>query len=105
MSLAGYTRGIERYHREDLMRASRRQFLAAAAALPAAAQTSASPGPAFRRHDVPAVVQPFAMTDVRVTGGPFREAQEANRRVLHKLPVDRLVHNFRVNAGLPSNAQ
>ena len=87
------------------MQASRRQFLAAAAALPAAAQTSPSPAPAFRRHDVRAAVQPFAMTEVRVTGGPFREAQEANRRVLHKLPVDRLVHNFRVNAGLPSNAQ
>jgi DUF1680 family protein len=37
--------------------------------------------------------------------GPFRDAQEANRRVLHRLPADRLVHNFRINAGLTSSAQ
>jgi DUF1680 family protein len=41
----------------------------------------------------------------RLTAGPFWDAQEANRRVLHRLPVDRLVYNFRINAGLASSAQ
>jgi uncharacterized protein len=44
-------------------------------------------------------------TAARLSEGPFLAAQEANRRVLHRLPVDRLVHNFRINAGLPSSAQ
>jgi DUF1680 family protein len=40
-----------------------------------------------------------------LTSGPFWDAQEANRRVLHRLPADRLVYNFRINAGLASSAQ
>jgi DUF1680 family protein len=44
-------------------------------------------------------------TVARLTEGPFLSAQEANRRVLHVLPVDRLVYNFRINAGLASSAQ
>jgi DUF1680 family protein len=58
----------------------------------------------FARKEVAAKVQPFAMTDVRLTAGACQDAQEANRSVLDRLPADRLVHNFRVNAGLPSSA-
>ena len=58
----------------------------------------------FQRADVPARVRPFAMTDVRVLSGPALQAQEANLGYLHRLPVDRLVHNFRVNAGFSSPA-
>jgi hypothetical protein len=58
----------------------------------------------FARKEVAAKVQPFAMTDVRVTSGACKDAQDANLGVLHRLPTDRLVRNFLVNAGLPSSA-
>jgi len=52
-----------------------------------------------------AVVEPFPLADVRLTEGIFKDAQEANRRYLHDLEADRLLHAFRVNAGLPSEAE
>lgn len=59
----------------------------------------------FTRKLVPAKVQPFPMTQVRVTGGAYKEAEEWNRGYMQRLASDRLVHNFRLNAGLPSSAQ
>jgi len=59
----------------------------------------------FERQDVPAKVKPFALGQVRLTAGPLRDAQEWNRDYLHRLSADRLLHNFRVTAGLPSTAQ
>ena len=51
-------------------------------------------------------VLPFPMKQVRLLNtGPFFEAQEANRRYLHSLPADRLLHTFRLTAGLPSTAE
>ena len=58
----------------------------------------------FTHQPVPAAVEPFPMTQVRVLGGDYKEAQEWNRGYMNRLPADRLVHNFRVNAGLPSSA-
>ncbi len=48
---------------------------------------------------------PFPLTQVRLLDGPFREAMERDRLYLYALNSDRLLHNFRVNAGLPSSAQ
>ena len=59
----------------------------------------------FERRDVPAKVKPFALSEVRLTAGPMHDAQEWNRDYLHRLSADRLLHNFRVTAGFPSNAQ
>jgi uncharacterized protein len=59
----------------------------------------------FTRRDVPPKVQAFSMTQVRLNDGPYKAAQETNRRLLLRSPADRLLHNFRVNAGLPSTAQ
>lgn len=59
----------------------------------------------FTRYDVQPKVRPFPMTQVRLLPSPFRDAQEANRALINKLPTDRLVHTFRLNAGLPSAAQ
>ena len=83
------------------MDVSRRHFLASGAALAAAGRSSraATPG------QIQFAAQPFPMTQVRLGDGPFRQAQEANHRVLNRIPVDRLVHNFRLNAGLPSKAE
>jgi DUF1680 family protein len=48
---------------------------------------------------------PFPMKDVRLGPGAFRDAADANRRYLKSLPPDRLLHTFRLTAGLPSTAE
>ncbi len=53
---------------------------------------------------VPWQVQAFPMGDVRLSPGPFMEAMEINRAFLYSLPNDRLAYNFRVTAGIPTNA-
>ena len=45
-------------------------------------------------------VHTFDLEDVRLLDGPFRAAQEANCRYLLALDSDRLLYNFRANAGL-----
>jgi hypothetical protein len=47
----------------------------------------------------------FRLEDVRLLDGLFKHAMELDRRYLLSLDVDRLLHNFRVNAGLPSSAK
>ena len=59
----------------------------------------------FRRQEVAPKVKAFEMTDVRLLPGVFKDAQEANRAYLHRIDADRLLHNFRINAGLASSAQ
>ncbi len=59
----------------------------------------------FTRSDVAPKVQPFPMTQVRVTGGPYKQAQDWNRGYMQRLAGDRLTRNFLLNAGLPSSAK
>lgn len=47
----------------------------------------------------------FPMTQVRMRDGLLKNALEINRQYLHLVPNDRLLHNFRVTAGLPSTAE
>jgi DUF1680 family protein len=49
-------------------------------------------------------IEPFSPGEVTLGPGPFRDALERNRRYLVSLPVDRLLHMFRVSSGLPSSA-
>ena len=42
---------------------------------------------------------------MRLLEGPFKRAQELDRQYLLRLEVDRLLHTFRLNAGLPSSAR
>jgi DUF1680 family protein len=83
---------------------SRRSFVAASAALPllprlnfARLLDDAEPG-RIRAY-------PFDLRQVKLGAGPFRDAMEVNRRFLLSLDLDRLLHNFRITAGLPSNAE
>ena len=46
----------------------------------------------------------FDHTDVRLTDGPFLQAQQRDAAYLLRLEPDRLLHNFRVNAGLQPKA-
>src|SRR5262245_38400848 len=54
---------------------------------------------------IPMKAQPFSLSEVRLLDGPFKHAQEMDRKYLLSLDTDRLLHNFRVNAGLPSTAK
>src|SRR5258708_29714052 len=54
---------------------------------------------------IPIKAQPFSLRDVRLLDGPFKHAMELDHKYLLSLDTDRLVHNFRVNAGLPSSAK
>jgi len=54
---------------------------------------------------VPWKAKPFPMRQVKLLYGPLREAQERDRVYLYMLPNDRLLHSFRLTAGLPSTAQ
>ena len=100
---------------------SRRKFVAtaaaaagAAAALPTGALAlqeempkpfSASAAKQISREVVPPQAVPFPMGNVRLGPGAFSTAAEANRRYLKTLPHDRLLHTFRITAGLPSSAE
>ncbi len=73
-----------------------------ATAAPLSART-ASPSSRHPSSDAPAL-QPFPLTDVRLLDGPFLEAKKRNEAYLLKLEPDRMLHNFRVNAGLKPKA-
>ncbi|MBE3100507.1 MAG: glycoside hydrolase family 127 protein [Acidobacteria bacterium] len=47
----------------------------------------------------------FPLKDVRLLDGPFKHAMELDQAYLLSLDADRLLHNFRTNAGLPSPAK
>ena len=49
--------------------------------------------------------QPFNLKQVRLLDSPFKDAMERDRKYLHELSSDRLLHTFRINAGLPSTAE
>ena len=49
--------------------------------------------------------RPFDLNQVRLTDGYSNHAQDVNRRYLLSLDGDRLLHNFRVTAGLGSKAK
>jgi len=57
------------------------------------------------RQVVPLAAEPFPLQDVRLLEGPFKHAMELDRQYLLSLDCDRLLHNFRVQAGLPSSAR
>ena len=76
---------------------TRRQFVASAAL--------ASVAGAAAEEKAPRKVAPFPLERVRLLDSPFRRAMERNREFLHGLEADRLLHTFRLNAGLPSSAE
>ncbi len=59
----------------------------------------------FSRKKFAPAAQPIPMSQVRLLPGPFLDAAEWNRGYMNRLPADRLLHSFRLTAGLPSTAQ
>jgi uncharacterized protein len=58
----------------------------------------------FVRSEMRPRLQPFPLGDVTLESGPLQRARDWNRGYMLRLGNDRLLHNFRVNAGLPSSA-
>ena len=100
---------------------SRRMFAAALAAPALLAQPQTAPPPQpqrrrgpqpevppfdgaieFTRKDVAPKARPFPLTQVKLLPGAYRDAQEWNRGYMSRLDADRLLYNFRQNAGLPT---
>ena len=50
-------------------------------------------------------VKQFDMKDVRILGGEFKKAMDENFKYLIDMDVNRILHNFRLNAKLPSTAK
>jgi DUF1680 family protein len=48
-------------------------------------------------------LEPFPLGSVRLAPGIFREQEETNARYLDSLTIDRLLHSFRVTAGISSS--
>ena len=92
------------------LRASRRVFLAGTGAvaigggmaMPLQAATTAAGAPVPLA--VPPRLQAFDMGDVTLGEGPFLHAQRKTEAYLLQLQPDRLLHQFRVNAGLKPKA-
>jgi hypothetical protein len=57
----------------------------------------------FTRHELKPRVQPFSLAEVRLGPGPLQQAREWNRSYMLRLTNDRLLHNFRITAGLASH--
>jgi uncharacterized protein len=49
-------------------------------------------------------LEPFPLASVRLSAGMFRDQEGINARYLDSLAVDRLLHTFRLNAGISSSA-
>ncbi len=80
--------------------------LAAFLLVPACTKTEQTASARIKVQDkIPSAAHPFELSDVRLLDGPFREAMLLDQKYLLELDSDRLLHNFRVTAGLPSTAQ
>jgi len=79
--------------------------MAASAAASAMAPLAAAAKPASVKDSVEAQAQPFDLASVRVTDKALLDLVERNRDFLQGLETDRLLHTFRLTAGLPTSAE
>ncbi|HEU6449141.1 MAG TPA: beta-L-arabinofuranosidase domain-containing protein [Verrucomicrobiae bacterium] len=73
-------------------------FIAFAIGVQTLRADATNPAIAFR-------AQPFPLTQVRLLDSPFRDAMLRDENYLLSLDCDRLLRNFRINAGLPTDAK
>ena len=59
----------------------------------------------FTRKDAELRTTPYPMPQVRLLAGPCKQAADYNRAYTMRIAPDRLLHTFRLNAGLASSAQ
>ncbi|MFE5374832.1 beta-L-arabinofuranosidase domain-containing protein [Streptomyces mirabilis] len=79
--------------------------LAAAGGGTAHASTGTNASGAPGAHDAATTVQPFPLGSVTLLDSAFRANQQRNSAYLRFVDIDRLLHTFRMNVGLPSTAQ
>ncbi|MGH7523163.1 MAG: beta-L-arabinofuranosidase domain-containing protein, partial [Gemmatimonadales bacterium] len=88
---------------------TRREFVStssvALAALAAVPVLPRSVRRELARRGAAIVARPFDLHQVRLLPGPFLDDLNVNRRFLLGLDPDRLMHSFRITAGLPSSAE
>lgn len=91
--------------------ATRRRLIKGLGAGAASAALGARLGPVFPATAAAAMsgtgasrIAPLPLADVRLLEGPFHDAQRRNGLYLLQLEPDRLLHNFRSNAGLAPKA-
>ena len=65
---------------------------------------SAAAGVKPVKNVIPDVARPLPLSDVRLTGGPLKHAQDMDRDYLLKLEPDRMLAYFRIRAGLKEKA-
>jgi len=91
------------------MTVSRRTFVSSAAlgavSLPFWSHRAVADLTPAARDVARTVALPFDLSQVRLKAGPVLDALEVNRRYLMGLEPDRLLHTFRITAGLPTNAE
>ncbi|HKD54218.1 MAG TPA: beta-L-arabinofuranosidase domain-containing protein [Steroidobacteraceae bacterium] len=91
-----------------MSRMPRRTFLSMtllSAATPLLPRPGRANAPLRAAHGEPrGLVRPFALQAVQLRPGPVLDALEVNRRFLMAQDPDRLLHTFRLTAGLPSSA-
>lgn len=80
-------------------RLSRRRFLTSTATAVAVSGAWVHARPALATT-APARIRPVSLADVTLAPSIYRDSVEANRRYLMSLRPDRLLHNFRQQAGL-----
>ena len=89
-----------------MTRMNRRNFLAVTAS--SAAALASPRWPTWRvapaAGGVTPLVRPFDLARVQLRPGPVLDAMLVNRRFLMAQDMDRLLHTFRLTAGLPSDA-
>jgi DUF1680 family protein len=82
------------------------RFAAMIAVAVMAARTGVASNSVERVKPVVAMkAEAFDLKDVRLLESPFKHAQELDRAYLHRLDPDRLLYNFRKNAGIPTDAK
>jgi hypothetical protein len=88
---------------------SRRTFLKTSAAAAGLCWVGSSAIAQALPADMPAHVAggiaPFPLAAVRLAPGIFKQQEEINARYLDSLAVDRLLHSFRITAGISSSAR
>lgn len=64
---------------------------------------NAAPGPVHEAVDTK--LKGFPLSQVRLRPGIFLDQLESNQSFIDSLPNDRLLHTFRLTAGIPSSAE
>jgi uncharacterized protein len=86
------------------LKTTRRRFIASACVAGTGFAASGFASSSFVADPGPKRARYFPLTDVRLGAGPFLAAQKLDEDYLLRLEPDRMLHNFRTNAGLAPRA-